>query len=127
MKSNNYYRFSLGWGIDTEEQILVGELLNKLGNKKSRFIIQLVADYIQNNPDVIDKDSTIKFVVNSNSKQLEDIIKELIKAEIAGGRLPAPHKPEIKQNNDNNEINIASDTDNSGIADMLANLDIWDA
>ena len=126
MKSSKSYRFSLSWGIETEEQILAGELLDKLGNKKSRFIVQLISEYIQNNPDVLDKDKTIKFVVDSNSKQLKDIIKDLIQAEIADGKIKSPHRPKIGTEDDN-EANSIETLDTTGIADMFANLDAWNS
>ena len=31
MKSDTQYRFSLSWGMETEENILAGEFLEKLG------------------------------------------------------------------------------------------------
>ena len=50
MKSGGAYRFNLSWPLDTEERILAGEYLGKLGNKKSRFIVQLVCDYLNTHP-----------------------------------------------------------------------------
>ena len=46
MKSGNTYRFTLSWPMETEEQVIAGEFLSKLGYKKSKFIIQLICDII---------------------------------------------------------------------------------
>ena len=39
MKKDGKYRFSLQFNSDTEEQLQAGELLERMGNKKSHLVI----------------------------------------------------------------------------------------
>lgn len=124
MKSGDTYRFSLSWPMDTEERILAGEFLNKLGNKKSRFLIQLICGYIGEHPEAMNPKETIKIIVNSTSAgdTLVDMIRTIIKTEFAGkftAQEQSVEQPAIANLNKNEpepEINIG---------DMLGNLDIW--
>lgn len=124
MKSDKLYRFGLSWKMDTDEKILAGEFLESLGYKKSAFIIQLVSDYISKNPGVMDKDKTIKVVINSNSKSLESIIKDMVKAEISDGKyvVPSPKWETDVIADAHSETKNRSD----GVAAMLDNLSAWD-
>jgi len=47
MKTKDGYRFSLSFLATTPEQEQVGELLEALGSKKSRFIVQVLSHYLQ--------------------------------------------------------------------------------
>ena len=107
--------------MEAEEQILAGELLERLGNKKSKFIIQLIADYIQANPSVMDKDNTIKSIISSNTNPFEDMIKDLIRIEIEKGRIVVPQSTEVVPIIDIEQSN----SDGVGVAAMLNNLDAW--
>ena len=119
MKSGDTYRFSLSWPMDTEERILAGELLNKLGNKKSRFLVQLICDYISVHPEVLDPKETIKIIVNSTSvgETLNDMIRRMIQTELADKTVAQPSTT-------SGVIRKASGNDEC-IDDMLGNLDIW--
>ena len=122
MKNDKLYRFSLSWPIETEDQVLVGEFLETLGNKKSRFIVQLVAEYIRKHPEIMNADSALQLVMNSNSKALKDVIHDIIKAEIASGRLTIPkgsadNPPEFSTE--------GAGSSSDGIAAMLSNLDVF--
>ena len=44
MKKDGKYRFTLQFSSDTEEQIRAGELLERLGNKKSAIIVEALND-----------------------------------------------------------------------------------
>jgi len=119
MKSGDAYRFSLSWPMDTEERILAGEFLEKLKNKKSQFIVQLVCDYINAHPEALDPKETISFIVSSTSvgDKLTDMIRSIIQTELAGKiALQHPAGSGLEEK--------APDMDES-IDDMLGNLDIW--
>ena len=124
MKNDKLYRFSLSWPIETEDQVLVGEFLETLGNKKSRFIVQLVAEYIHDHPEMMNADSAIQLALNSNSKALKDVIHDIIRAEIASGRLTIP-----KRTSDVSEDvgTVESGSSNGGLAAMLSNLDVFNS
>ena len=121
MKSGDTYRFSLSWPMDTEEQILAGEFLSKLGNKKSCLIIQLICDYIEAHPEAVNPKETIKFIINSTSvgEKLAGMIKSMVQSELAG-KITA-QQPSV----DSGPEQKANDI-NAGIDDMLEDLDTWD-
>ena len=119
MKSGDAYRFSLSWPMATEEQILAGEFLSKLGNKKSRFIIQLVCEYLNLHPEVLDPGETIRFVVNSTSlgDRMVEMIKSLIQTELAGKTIQ-----QVSDGSCNEEQEPVID---QGVGSMFDNLDAW--
>ena len=49
MRTGSGYRFSLQFGADTESKIRIGELLEKLGNKKSALIVPALIESIWRN------------------------------------------------------------------------------
>jgi len=106
--------------MDTEERILAGEFLEKLGNKKSKFVVQLICDYITAHPEIINPKETLKFIINSTplGDMLTEKIQLMIQSELAG-------KITIRQPPDNSDSEqTASSTDDS-INDMFGNLDMW--
>ena len=52
MRKDGKYRFTLQFGADSEDQIRVGELLEKLGNRKSMIIVSALSDYINAHPEL---------------------------------------------------------------------------
>ncbi len=120
MKSGDTYRFSLSWPMDSEERILAGEFLSKLGNRKSRFIIRLVCEYLNEHPEALDAKETIKVIVSSASGNgvLIDTIRSLIQAELAGITL-IQNTPEGADTAEN-EDSLTED-----IGDMFGNLSAW--
>ena len=52
MRRDDRFRFSLQWSADTEEKAKVGALLERLGNKKSDFIVLAVVEYLQRHPEM---------------------------------------------------------------------------
>ena len=46
MKKNGIYRYSLQWAENTEEKIRAGELLERLGNRKSTVVIAALNAYM---------------------------------------------------------------------------------
>lgn len=122
MKSGDTYRFSLSWSMETEEQILAGEFIEKLGNRKSKFIIQLVCEYLNAHPEVMNPKETIQFIINSTSlgERLTDMVRSIIKSEL-GGNI-AIIEPTV--NNSDNEQPSSFNADEN-IDAMLDNIDVW--
>ena len=46
MKKDGKYRFSLQFSDKTEENRMVGELLERMGNRKSTLIVDAVREYL---------------------------------------------------------------------------------
>ena len=120
MKSGEPYKFTLSWQKDTEEQILAGEFLSKLGNKKSKFIVQLICDYITDHPETVNPKETLKFIINSTSlgEKITEVIKSIIQTELAG-------KTVLHDSTDNFEMALPDLDINTGIDDMFGNLEMW--
>ena len=120
MKSGDTYRFTLAWPMDTEERILAGELLEKLGNKKSKFVVQLICDYITAHPEIINPKETLKFIINSTplSDMLTEKIQSMIQTELAG-------KITIQQFPNTSDLEQTVPNTDESINDMFGNLDMW--
>ena len=65
MRRDDKYRFSLGWSMDTAEKVAVGDLLERLKNRKSDLVVQAVWEYIGNHPEVMAADTKIVISVQS--------------------------------------------------------------
>lgn len=117
MKSDNKYRFSLSWGMDTEDQLLAGAFLESMGNRKSRFIVGLVCDYLNGHPEISDSNA-VKLVLASPSagKMLEEKIREMVQQEMAGHTV-------IRDGAVQSEAKTPAADD---VADMAKNLEVWD-
>ena len=121
MKSGDAFRFSLHWAADSEDRILAGEFLEKLGNRKSRFIIQLVCEYLATNPEVIDPKETIQLVFSSPAGgHLAEIVRSIVRAELAC-------KAYATQILKYAEICDEAPSDELDIDRMFDNLDIWNS
>ena len=77
MKKDGKYRFSLQFGADSEEQVKAGELLERLGNKKSAVVVAALNDYLNSNPDL--QDTHCKIEVKLTSGYNRDGIEEIIR------------------------------------------------
>ena len=120
MKPGDAYKFTLSWQKDTEEQILAGEFLGKLGNKKSKFIVQLICDYITAYPEAVNPKETLQFIIKSTAlgDTMTEMIKSMIQTELAGKMVLQPPL----DISDSGQSDADIDTD---IEDMFDNLDMW--
>ncbi len=82
MRRNDKFRFSLQWSADTQERLQVGDLLERLGNKKSDFIIMAVADYILRHPEVALPGTKVKITVQATQtrEQTLEMVRDMAKA-----------------------------------------------
>lgn len=76
------YRFSLQWSADTEEKVRVGSLLERMGNKKSDFIVMAIMDYLQRHPDTDIPGTKIKITCHPvhTKEQLRAMVQDLVKS-----------------------------------------------
>ncbi|MBQ7898422.1 MAG: hypothetical protein IJ307_01050 [Bacteroidales bacterium] len=117
MKKDGKYRYSLQFGMNSEEEKRVGELLERLGNRKSKVLVAALNEYIANHPELENEHCEIK--VNYQSvpmKLLEMKIRELIKEQFGGLTISS------ELNNEKNEqvYNVSQD-----IVDMLGDLELF--
>lgn len=119
MKKDGKYRFSLQFGADSEEQVKAGELLERLGNKKSAVVVAALNDYLNSNPDLQDTNCKIEVKLTSgyNRDGIEEIIRRIVEE-----RLATVHQDEslIAFSGGN-----GTDTLEADIAQMLDNLDVF--
>jgi len=120
MKTLDRYRFSLQWGVDSAEKIQAGDILEKLGNKKSEFVVLAVSEYLKTHPDIPVNGSDgqrINIVVRPSvtREQIEAMVMAAICEQMAG----------IKPVTKNNTPNMADLPDESNIDIMLRNLEMF--
>ena len=85
MKKLNRYRFSLQWGTESADKIQVGEVLDKLGNKKSEFVVLAVSEYLKTHPEIPSDAQKINIIVRPSltCEQIETMVKAIVYEHIA--------------------------------------------
>lgn len=85
MKKDGKYRFSLQFSDETEEQREVGDLLERLGNRKSTVVVAAVGEYILAHPELQGKNSKIEVRISSGITQekIEQMVRTLVDERLA--------------------------------------------
>ena len=125
MRRDDKYRFSLSWGRDTAEKIAVGDLLEKLKNRKSDLIVQAVWEYIGNHPEVMAENAKIVITVQSTPTDEQTLAKIQQMIDTSVERLKDSMKFQIQQEK---QVEQAAPTvlNQQDLDDMLDNLTIFD-
>ena len=125
MRRYDKYRFSLSWGRDTAEKIAVGDLLEKLKNRKSDLIVQAVWEYIGNHPEVMAENAKIVITVQSTPTDEQTLakIQQMIDASVE--RLKDSMKFQIQQEKQVEQV-APTVLNQKDLDDMLDNLTIFD-
>lgn len=112
MRKNGKYRFTLQFPAETEEQIRAGELLERLGNRKSAVIIAALDEYLLAHPALQEPKCRVQVnaTYNVQPADIERMVRELVEAQL--GQTKTSHKP----------VPLPENTD---INEMLDNLDIF--
>ena len=83
MKKDGRYRYSLQFPDDSEENIRAGELLERLGNKKSTVIVAALNEYIQSHPELGQGSVQLQISVTPSRDmplpELEKMVRELVR------------------------------------------------
>lgn len=120
MKQNGKYRFSLQFKADSNANIAAGDLLERLGNRKSAVVVAALNDYISVHPEIAAGTAKISVKIESEVKRelLEEMIRALIDEKIAALQMQPnaapPYIDEQVQGNLSNDI-----------AAMISNLDLF--
>lgn len=122
MKKCGKYRFTIQFGSGTEEQIRAGELLEKLGNKKSVIIVEALNDYMMSHPELFD--SHCKIEVKAASGYHQDKIEQMIR-KLLDEKIAELQSKENQINSPQEQMNDISDTLEKDIEQMLDNLDLF--
>ena len=125
MRRDDKYRFSLSWGRDTAEKIAVGDLLEKLKNRKSDLIVQAVWEYIGNHPEVMAENAKIVITVQSTPTDEQTLakIQQMIDASVE--RIKDSMKFQIQQEKQVEQV-APTVLNQKDLDDMLDNLTIFD-
>ena len=85
MKKDGKYRYSLQFGMSSEEEIRAGELLESLGNRKSKVLIAALNEYAANHPELESERCEIKLNYHSIPMELlEAKIRQLVEERLGG-------------------------------------------
>jgi len=84
MKKLDRFRFSLQWGVDSAEKNQAGEVLEKLGNKKSEFVVLAVSEYFKTHPEIPPEGQKINIIVKPSLTREQ--IEVMVKGSSAGTR-----------------------------------------
>ena len=116
MRTGSGYRFSLQFGADTESKIRIGELLEKLGNKKSALIVPALIEYLEKHPELETESLRIKIEEKSQLRREQlDMIRTIVLEQLQSrSPLPVAENPAEKP-----------DSLQQDIAAMLDNLDFF--
>ena len=88
MKQDGMYRYCIQFRAHTESEIRAGELLEKLGRKKSAVIIAALLEYMDNHPELTDGDQSHVTVNTMSLGALEAHISRLIEEKLRSIELP---------------------------------------
>ena len=80
MKKDGKYRFSLQFGSETDEEVMVGEFLERIGNKKSELIVPVLAEYLIMHPELHEPHGKIEIKITScyNQDRIEQIVRSIV-------------------------------------------------
>ncbi len=79
MKKDGKYRYSLQFGMSSEEEIRAGELLESLGNKKSKVLIAALNEYVTNHPELESERCELRVSFQSVPMELLEIkIRQMV-------------------------------------------------
>lgn len=118
MIRNGKYRFTLQFGMNTEEEQKAGQLLELLGKKKSPIVVAALNEYMDTHPDILAGKGEIRFhIAAPEPKELEATIRKLLTQMLESGA-EFPNMAE--------EVTPPSAMQVSGdILDMLTDLDLF--
>lgn len=133
MKKDGLYRYSLQFPDDSEKRIRAGELLEKLGNKKSAVIVAALNEYLDNHPEFETQGLRIRIEQENgiSRDKLERLIRTLIQEQLQHTTEPPLNVqtveessliPSLEGERSKEEIPESLKED---IAQMLANLDMF--
>lgn len=103
MSEMKSYRSNLQFSVATEQARKAVRLMDSMGRKKSRFILQLLQSFIGSNPDVLEEGISADEIIERASKQAQintdflTEIREIIQDELSCVS-KAPQKVESLEN-----------------------------
>lgn len=118
MREEGCYRFSLKFAADTEERIRVGEMLERLGNRKSTVVVAALFEYLVAHPEMEVPSGKVEVKLSTaiTREELEQMIRPIVEERFA----------EMKQYGLSEGKSERSPTvSDDALEQMLGNLDIF--
>jgi hypothetical protein len=130
MGDRKVYRFTLQWADDTAEKKQAGDLLKKLGNQKSVFIVHAISDYIARHLseyvtaqlNLAQRDFRPRTVINREAAKPRTTKKKRAEARLSENAETISNKTEPDISEKQAEAPAADEAD---IDAMLDNLDLF--
>ena len=118
MIKDGKFRFTLQFGMTTQEELQAGKLLEQLGKRKSPIVVAALNEYLVNHPELIEGETKIRFhMVGPDTQALEERIRQLIDERLGAG-ISLPVRGESLATPDTKQVS-------SDIMDMLNDLDCF--
>lgn len=112
------FRFTLQFGMNTDEEQRAGNLLEQLGKKKSPVVVAALNKYIAEYPEILSGRGDIRLHVSApDPKQLEEMVRRIV-TEMIG---LSNHLEDTDQKIPPRSVNQVS----NDILDMIADLDMF--
>ena len=120
MFKDGKYRFSLGFGNGTEKERRVGKFLERLGNRKSSLIVDVLSEYIDKHPELENSQGKIEIkITTSPSAHSKEEIEQMVRGLVA----EAISSMQMNGNMQSASGSIDADVLDKNVAIMLDNLD----
>lgn len=118
MKKDGRYRYSLQFGMSSEEEIRAGEILKSLGNKKNKVLIAALNEYVTNHPELESERCELRVSYQSIPMELlESKIRQLVEARL--GSVTTSHQTTIAVPEQVEHVS-------QDIVDMLGDLELFE-
>lgn len=118
MKKDGKYRYSLQFGSQSEDEVRAGELLERLGNKKSIVVVAALNDYIASHPDLENPYCKIEVRTESGYPRngIEELVRTIVEERLRDLTIGSIPPETAKETTDMLEADVAQ---------MLDNLDLF--
>lgn len=116
MKRDGVYRFNLQFPADTQEHIRVGEVLERLGKRKSSLVVAALGEYLDRHPQWETPEVRVKIEQQSamSREKLEELVRQLVEEKLASLLVASQEAdPAVEEELD------------SDISQMLENLELF--
>lgn len=118
MIKDGKFRFTLQFGMNTDEEQKAGNLLEQLGKKKSPVVVAALNEYMTNHPEILSGRGDIRLhIAAPDQKHLEDMVRRLV-TEMIGSN---SHLGDTEQKTPPKFVNQFS----NDVLDMIADLDMF--
>ena len=115
MVKDGKYRYTLQFGMDTEAERRAGAFLERLGNRKSPFIVAAINECLESHPELREDQPKVQFTISGiNPKMLEAKIRQIVEEHLGSGSIPVPaevNAPDTTRQVSNDILDMLSDLD----------------